>query len=413
MKNKVWSLLLPTLLLMILPGCWDRKEIESVAIISAVSIDKITSKGLDRYRVALSIVRPSSLKGGSVQSGGVGGGPSQGNNYIISGIGTTIFDAVRNIQYRNSRIQFGGHINLFIIGERVAREGAQEYIDFLQRHKDIRFKALIFFTHGEGLDAMLAQPELEISTSKEIEDLAKLGQPYLSKGYSVDIKSFLLMLSGNGRDAVAGDLDVLTPPENSRMTPTELQQNMRPTKVVGTMGAALFKKGRLIGYLNGDETRGYLYVMGKAESGAFPIVNLPGHKKDRITILMISSKSKIKPQLKDGEINFKVNIQAEGVLYEYEGSGFKLSKSEFEMLDKSFTKEVRKMALDIINKAQHKYKADIFGFGETLYRKDPKRWEEVKANWREKYFSKAKVEVDVEGRVTNTGQTADSLPFSP
>ena len=60
-----------------------------------------------------------------------------------------------------------------------------------------------------------------------------------------------------------------------------------------------------------------------------------------------------------------------------------------------------------IQKAK-KYDVDIFGFGEAIYRADPKYWNKNKNNWKEQFVD-LPVHVKADVKIRRLGTVSDSL----
>ncbi|KHF37215.1 Spore germination protein A3 precursor [Paenibacillus sp. P1XP2] len=113
-----WPFLI--LLLLIVPlfvtGCWDSKELNSLSIISATSIDRER----DHWVVTFQVIIPQAI---ATQTGG-GGAGSQSPTTIFSTNGRTIREAMQNASLETSRMLFFAHNSILILSEKVAREEA-------------------------------------------------------------------------------------------------------------------------------------------------------------------------------------------------------------------------------------------------------------------------------------------------
>ena len=131
-------------------GCWDRVEINDLAIVTAAAIEK---KENDQIELSIQVFVPKSLSSGGGQ-GGAGGGSKI--TYTASETGKNIADALSKIQGKFPREIFWGQCKVFIFGEKVAKEGIQEQMDFLLRHPEPRGRAYVYISEGK------AKPILEI-----------------------------------------------------------------------------------------------------------------------------------------------------------------------------------------------------------------------------------------------------------
>lgn len=412
MRNKYSGYLVMLILILVLPGCWDQREIEDLAIITGMGIDTITIEDREMFQVSFTIFRPGLAKGGG--GGGEGGGASaaqQAAFYLISGTGETILDASRNMSSRLPRVQFLSPIMVVIVGEKLARSGSDKFIDVFERQEDFRLRTLIFVVKGSAMEALAAQPEVETNLADEIQGIAQKGQPYWGKSYKSDLLEFLRTLSSGGHDPVVGKLEMAKPPENNLYSEKQIESVGRVENAPILSGAAVFKKGKLSGFLSNTESRGFLLVSGKVTQGVLPLA-IPEQHGDRVAVSITKNKSKITPEIKADKIKFKVEIEVIGDLYEHEGTEPVATPEMHDIFEKYMALEVKKLAETTIDKAQKEFKADIFGLGNHLYRKDPKLWREIEPKWRDEIYPRAEITVNVKAHIRTTGQIGDSFPIN-
>ncbi len=129
-----------------LSGCWDRVEITDLAVVTAAAIDK---KDDNQIELSVQVFIPS-----SISSGGGQGGSSQGGGGVTTLVrsekGSNISDALSRLQSKLPRKVFWGHCKVFVFGEKLAKEGVQEQLDFLLRHPQPREKANVYVSKGKA-----------------------------------------------------------------------------------------------------------------------------------------------------------------------------------------------------------------------------------------------------------------------
>lgn len=143
----------------LLTGCWDRKELSTLAIVQAIGID-LTEDG--QISLSTQILKPSELKSGSEKS-----------VWVTSSTGETVFDAVRNSSLQTDRRLFFSHNKVIIIGEEAARKGVNPLFDFLIRDAEPRGLTYVFVAKGKAIDILKGEHEQETNPSKAIENLAE------------------------------------------------------------------------------------------------------------------------------------------------------------------------------------------------------------------------------------------------
>lgn len=83
------------------------------------------------------------------------------------------------------------------------------------------------------------------------------------------------------------------------------------------------------------------------------------------------------------------------------------SNSTYVKMNELVSQMVRNEIMGTIQYVQKAYKADIFGFGEEMYRQEYKRFKKIK-NWDEE-FARAHVIVSVETNLVRSGMRTDSF----
>ncbi len=183
-----------------------------------------------------------------------------------------------------------------------------------------------------------------------------------------------------------------------------MEQTDLPTDLY-TSGMALFKKGKLAGWVKGDKARGVSWINNKMKS---TIVNLDCEtKKDAIAIEILRSNTKIKAEVKGERPLIRIHIEQIGVVGEAM-CPIDISKSaEIRKLEQQLNEETEHDVMAAIRTAQ-KLKTDVLGFGAAVERANPKAWKKMEKDW-DRIFATCKVEVNVESTIRRTGMI--SKPF--
>lgn len=177
-------ILLLVLVLMITAGCWSRKEVEDLAIVSAIGVDRVEIEGRPLWRLTFEVFLPRSF---GANSGRGGGGDSAPASWIVSSFGETLQDAIVNFNTRTPRRILLAHSNVIVIGEETARSSSlHEISDFLLRTKDLRLRNWFLVTEGTAEAMLTASWELEQDLATELLnliELTSLEQVVVPRGY--------------------------------------------------------------------------------------------------------------------------------------------------------------------------------------------------------------------------------------
>ena len=400
MKIRIF-LILFCLMMPFLSGCWSRVEVNDLAFVTATGIDKMKD---GKIRVTMQIAIPRML--GAPGQGGFGGEKDIGAKavWVVSEKGTTIMDAYRKLQEKLPREIFLSHSRIIIIGEKMARAGVSPILDFFTRYREARMRSYVLFTKGEALKNLKFIPKFEKIPAEVMRE-----EEERDMGLGVNLKDFTHRLVADGVEPIASEIKLV--PSNvirGEESPNQKSQSKVETNE-SIEGAAIFKKDKLIGWMNDRETRGILWLHNKIKTGVITI-NIPKEKgHGKVSVQIFKSETKIIPILKRGELSLRVKVRVNADLYENSSKMDLSNPREVLFLEKKLGEAIEKRIQVTLDKAQNKFKSDIFGFGTAVQRKYPKEWEnKFKARW-DQEFPKLPAKINVDVTVDRTGLTKKSL----
>lgn len=358
-------------------GCWNYREIDTVAIVAGVAVDKGTE---DKYMITAEIVQIS------------GGRDSKTSSKIVSMEGRSIFDAVRNKIALQGKRLYWAHSKLIIISEEIAREGMTKVIDWYIRDSETRADAYVLVSTGNTAKEVLEGETSSIEEVKSFElDRMLENQKSLSKAPVINAWEFSNRLSVDGFSAIAPAVHL-----------KESDGEMIPQ----IMGTAVFKGDKLIGLLDGHETKEMLFVQNQIKGGVF--ANESKTDDTYATLEIFKSKTKIQP-VNNGELaEMRVIIDITTAIDEIDGTTDLMDDKERETLEQTVEEILEKHIQRVIRKVQTEYGADIFGFGAKLREKRPEMWRRVEGNW-EEVFRALKVSVEVKVTIRNSAMLSEPL----
>ncbi|MGE1163151.1 Ger(x)C family spore germination protein [Peribacillus simplex] len=363
-----------------LSGCWDRVEITDLAVVTAAAIDK---KDDNQIELSVQVFIPS-----SISSGGGQGGSSQGGGGVTTLVrsekGSNISDALSRLQSKLPRKVFWGHCKVFVFGEKLAKEGVQEQLDFLLRHPQPREKANVYVSKGKAKPILESLPPLENYSGEVLRELSDL-----HIGMLVTLQDLDEMLTGKPQAAVIPFIKILPPGKGQ----TKLQG------IPYIVGSAVFKKDKMTGTITEKETRGLLWLRDEIES--YTVTLQPKGVKGEISLNPVTAKVKIIPQIINDKWKLLVKVNTEGAVIQ-NGTNLDLSSPKsLKMAERAYQKDIEKrIELAFLN-TQHK-KSDILGLGKDFYRKYPKQFNKVENHW-EEIFAEMEVEIDVMAYIRRQG----------
>ena len=368
--------------MILLTGCWNRIEINDIAIVTAIGLD--LAEG-EKLRLSLQVAVPSKL--GS--TGGSGGGTGGKSTIVISETGETVSEAYRNIQGKLSRRIFFSQSRVLLIGEELAKKGVHHIIDFHTRYAEPRINSFIMFTKGKASKIINSMPKFESVSAEEMKELAKM-----NVGLKIYVRDFLNMLLTDGMEPFAPQYTLES---------LEVNAKNKSGTIQAVDGIAVFKKDKLIGWMDEVETRGLLWLRNEIKTGVITIKIPEEDGSGNISMEIVRADTNIVPILKHGEIKLTVNVISELSVIEND-SKLKLYETRvIEEIQKNIENEIRDKIQIVVDIAQKEYQSDILGFGQSVYKKYPKEWNtNYKKNW-EQEFAQVKVTINSKAFVRRIG----------
>ncbi|WP_123052843.1 Ger(x)C family spore germination protein [Clostridium sp. JN-1] len=367
-----------------LTSCWDARELNKLAIVMGIGIDKIDN--LSNVQTTIQIAKVLGIKSPAENAEGVG----QNNKFLnLKGEGITIFDAIKSINRELNRTLFFPHNQVIIFGKSAAEEGIDKYIDFFMRNRETRLSEWIIVSDGTAAEILKSNPNIESTTGRNIGELIE-NQKNISEVPNVDLKEFSQKLMSKTTAPVAPIIKVGKDEKRNTLYLTS---------------TAVFNKEKMIGVLNKTETRGFLWGTGNM-NGEVSIINMPDGN-GKVSIEIRNVKSKIIPAVKSDGVYITMKIDERGDISENTSSEDESNPEIIKKFERIQEDVIKKEVISTLEKARQ-INADVFGFGDIIYMYHPKEWNKMQTNWQEN-FKNIKVNVNVKASIERSGKIIKSI----
>ncbi|OAS23750.1 Ger(x)C family spore germination protein [Paenibacillus oryzisoli] len=397
MNRILRTVLLLGFLLSITTGCWNRQEPDKVEYVLAAGID-LNDKG----QIVLTVLTPV-LEALKPMSG------LQGEQKkTLSVVGNTTFEAVRAYIKITGKKLYWSHLQMLLIGESAAKTDARYYFDFFSADPELRGTAYIATVKGRALDMLESSPDItalssnylkEIITNSDLEGKAakvhlsefarKLAQPIGAQPFSSVLR---LMDQSEYVKTVVG------------MKPYGASDTHQSTLFYAA-GTGVFSDGKMVGTLNGTETRGFLWAMGTLKT-AIVVVPCPDETDCHLSLELSGEKvSKKRVKYEDGKAKIHLQITVEFNIGDKASTTFKTNLETIAYVEDQFAKTVQNEVKLAFHKVAVDYKSDIFAFGNSLEDRNPKQWKQIKDHWEKEILPEAELDVEVISKLRRTSRT--------
>lgn len=385
------KLLIIICMLLLTTGCWSKKDLNELAIVTAIGIDKME----DGYSVSIQVLNPSELAGNT----------SSGRTEVVRFIksGETVFEALRKLSTDTPRRIYLAHLREVVFGEELAREGIGKALDFISRDHEMRTDFYITVAKDStAADILNIQTAIEKVPANKLFNALENSESVWAAAKTVKLDELINSIVSKGKEPVLtgiyhyGNAEVGSNIENVH--------NVSPETGLRIDYLAVFKKDKLIGWLNMDESKGFNYITDNIKNTVVTVEEEIG----KITIETLRSKTKVKGKMEKGKPVIDIVITPEGNIGDVESS-IDLTKPEnIDKLEKKYSDNIKEKVQITIQKVQEDFQSDIFGFGEVIHRTDPNAWKRLEDNWDE-YFTNLNVNVHVKADIRRLGTITDSF----
>lgn len=380
------------LLLPLLSGCYNYRELNELGITTAVSIDYKDNN----FILIAEVVNP--IKQQDVSA-------SNNSPFVnFTSVAPSIQEAFRNTVLESPRQLYLSQLEIILVSEEIINNHLEEFLEFFSREPETRteIKVIIAKTE-ESTKGITIQSLLTNFSSSNILESLEVQNKLLGLTQEVTINELLNMYLDPNLEIVLpsmilyGSSDIGDEKENiTTSTPKTLVK-------VGT--TSVIKDGKILGYLSEEESKMVNLINGNLTKTILKIPYEDGYvvfEPNRI-------KTKQKLNIKDNKIT--IEISGFSKIKEFHTNKNIKNMKTVEELNKYFNKEIENMIKDNFNQIREKYNTDIFGFQELYYRTDHKYFKKYCSNWYETTFPNIELEVKSNIKLYEKGNTLGGIKY--
>lgn len=393
-------ILLPLAFCLILAGCWDRQEVDTLAFITATAVDARpgeTKDGSDDsyFELSMHIIDPATESAGGIMEKDSSAGNVAG--VVVSAKGLTPLDAHYNFQAQLPRVAFFAHNRVIIIAEELARSDVlSRIVDFFDRGRQSRRSAFVAIAQDIAAREVLAAGfPLEPSSGEGLAQVIRINHQTVAAP-AVTLNDFLVDVSLEGIDPIAGRI---RPVRKADASPS--RQGSDVLEGARYSGVALFRGDRLVGWLDEPETRGLLWATGRANA-AYVNITCPDSPTNLLTLEIVRASGKIDVQTTP-ELRGRIRLIAEGHLADVEcPGGFRRSSEGVSETNDRLAAVMENNIKGALEKTKS-LGTDPFGFGAAIMRADPALWQQVRERWYDSIWPELPVDIEITATVRRPG----------
>lgn len=353
---KKFVLIIITLfILLISSGCYNYKEINNMAIVSSIGIDKDNKN--DKYIVSAQIMNSKESENSE---------DSQITVYTKEG--DTVHEALRNITLKSPRKLYGNHLSKIVLSEEVAKEGIDNILDIFNRITEVRNEFIITIVkEDKASDVLKVLTTTESIPAEYVKLSLKIADKTSGLTYATKLDEFISLYLKKGIDPVVPVLKI--DKKEKKGTTINNITTTNPISKIVIEDLAVTNKGKLETYLKNEEVIGYNFLRNQIQKMIIPVKC--DDENNYASISILKNKTKSNATKKDNKYIINFNINSEAIITEYNCKKDLTDEKVIKELEKDTEKKIKRYIKKSLNK-QKETKGKFLGLERIIYLDYPK-----------------------------------------
>ena len=239
LAHREWMKMLPLILFVLLfcNGCWDKKELNQLALARVMAVDYAE----ELYQVTLQLILPTAGEETITSE----------NFWAVSGFGASVGEALQQIALEAPRQLYLDHLDLVLLGEGVLKHNVEQGLDYLLKENVLRRRTGLLAVQGNAGALLSESAELTKMDIFYMDNLLN-EQSRRIRGTDTDINAYYLSTYNGLQDTMVIPRIVINREDDK-------------VKSLRLDGAALAQNGTLTTWKDREWVRGYYWIVGGRE----------------------------------------------------------------------------------------------------------------------------------------------------
>lgn len=356
-------------------GCWDRSELDQVAIVAAMGVDAVAGGSV---KVTAQIAVPGKSSSAEPTSG-KGGAPGTMPMTTFAGTGLTVADAITRGMYEFSPHKvFLSHLDVVVIGQEEAKRGIDPVMDHLLRHQEFRENLWVLVSASDAETVVKTPMGHQMVAARAIMSLVQ-NEIRVGNARASQMHTLAEEMLDPTRAATTALISVDSPDSEPKIKVT---------------GSAVIKGGKLVGELDEELTRGLMWALGEVGGGSVTAKCRCGHD---CSVFINRASGKITGRLVDGRPEITIEVKMDGTADVMQCSEDLTEPGALEFLNEQQSLLIEGEIRRALDRAKE-MNADIFGFGAAVHANYRGDWKPIEKDW-DSLFQQAEVNIKVDTRL--------------
>jgi spore germination protein KC len=355
--------------LLTLGGCWNYRGLDQLSIVVGIAIDYDKESRL--YHLCYEIVDLSGTnKEAAIQS------------KTLTSSGETLFEAARNAKKKEADKLFLGSAQVLVFSHQLVQEmGILDVLDWFLRDAECRESMCVAISQED------TAAEILISSEKSSGMMSTILREIIMEDNEITASANHVQLF-----QVYNDLNT---PLHCTAIPTLRRVKRNGDDITELNGSTVIHEDRYIGVIS-PEMGKYLLMVYNELKGGLITVALSDKPSDLITLEVFESYTSTDFTRDGDQITFNIKTTTFVTAMENTADLGLMNRSNLDYLKDIAQRHIEESIHSLVYYCQQELKTDILRFGEMIYKRDNKFWNEIGDTWGEVFPT---VQVNVSSRV--------------
>jgi len=375
MVRRLTATLLLISSMLTLCGCWNYRGLDQLSIVVGLAVDYDKESRL--YRVSYEVVDLSGTnKEAAIQS------------KIITSSGETLFEAGRNAKKKEADRLFLGSAQVLILSLDLVRErGVLDVIEWFLRDAECRESMCVAISQEKTAEEILISSEnMSGMMSAILREIIMEDNEVTSSAPHVELFQ------------IYNDLNT---PVHCVAIPALRRVKANDSDVTELNGSAILHHDKYMGMLPPELGKYLLILQNEFKSGLITVA-MPDKPEDLATLEVFDQKAKIDFKRDGDQLAFDIKTMTIAAVMENKSYVNLMERDQVAYLEDVAERHIEEKIRELVYRSQHEYKTDIVKFGEIIYKRDKKYWDEIGERWDE-IFPTVQVNVTSTVEIRNVG----------
>ena len=381
------------LLILLLTGCSNYRELTDIAITTAIGVDYNTET--NEYTLLTQVVNSVKMQDASSSN--------EPTFLNFSSSASSITEAMDKMVLESPRKLYTAQCQILLLTEEVIKYHLDKVLDYFIRNPEMRGEMKVVLTPTkEDIKGITIQTLLDnLSSSNIVFSLEEAEK----EGYTttITLNSLLNMYLNPHKEIILPTIYV-----EGNIDKADEEINKTSTIYKGTVkvgNLAIFKNTTLLDYLSIDEQKYLNIIRGKLKN-----TNIKAEYNDGYLVYeLYGIKTKIEPNIKDNTI--KLIITGKAKSYELITNTDIEDIKKVKKLKKYLNNYIEENIINTFNNIRDKYNTDVMNFRDIYYKDNPKYLKKNYTNWYEETFPKLTLKVKSNIELYEKGKIKEEIKY--